>query len=262
MRKSLLDRMDEKNALIRVLQAGQDYVNASKNYTKRDAVFALIACAVLFVCLNVFGVLVNISYTQGLITEFSYTWNILIHFLSFLIQVSIVLVMLKLRKQKVSSFGLNFNAAAIKSMGLAVAAGLVATLLFFPRIGGSVLMHGGTFLIMLRILQLLFSSFSEELFFRAYVGPRLYGVMRSKVLSILLTGWLFGLAHVVGLFSVVFTAGFTPDVSIGILPLILASISHIPFHVVCHWLYAKHNNIWGATLFHAYWNFMIVYLIL
>jgi len=262
MKKSLLDRMNEKNALTRALEAGQGYVEASKNYVKRDAAFALIACAALFVFLNVFGILVSFIFTRGQVTEFSYIWNTLIQFLSFVMQVGIVLVMLRLRKQKASPLGLGFNVAAVKSLALAVIAGLVATLLFSSRIGGGVVMYGGTLLIMLRILQLLFYSFSEELFFRAYVGPRLYGVMRSKVLSILLTGWLFGIAHVVGLFSAILTTDISPDAPTGVMQLLLISILYIPSHIVYHWLYAKYNNIWGATLLHAYWNFMMLYLVM
>jgi membrane protease YdiL (CAAX protease family) len=237
-----------------MFKISEDYIKITKSYDKKDALYAVLAFLLCFVVVNLAAIYPALVYVRGVEPENIFLFNFLINALITLVIVGFIFALMVIRKQKqkMLSHGL-VKKNTLKSLLLAVIICLIITLLDRRRIFNGEFIIASA-LIVPRIFSLLTTAFGEELVFRAYIGPRLYGFFQNKALSVFVTGLMFGVLHFAGLVTVI-TIGFHPP-GVRLSTVFISTFAYALIHCIYHWIYAKYNNIWGPTLLHAYSNFV------
>jgi len=242
----------DKKGLRNFFAAGKDYIAVTEKFTKRDARFAVLAILISAVVMNVIGMIPLMMYARGHEPANPFWFSFSMGLISFsVISVSVV-ILTRITGHRLSSLGLN-KKGTVKSIMLAAVMGLIL-IIFRPGIifGGGLAYTAA--LIIPRIFQLLTGSFGEGLLFRAYVGPRLYGVFRSPAMSVIVTGLLFGLMHFAVIIPLMIIG---PGIELSFI--FTAMPIYLLMHIIFNFVHAKYNNIWGPTLLHAFSNFLLLF---
>ncbi|MEG0276970.1 MAG: CPBP family intramembrane glutamic endopeptidase [Coprobacillus sp.] len=111
-----------------------------------------------------------------------------------ILMVVLTFIMIKIRKEKLSSIGL-YNGKWKQSCFIGF---MIAGFLFFTNCLSHI-MEGANFIGVNDIVMLIIYYFTvalcEEVVFRGYIGTRLYGVIKNQYLVILISGILFVFMH-------------------------------------------------------------------
>jgi len=263
-----------KDRVKRIFAISPDFKAQAMDYEKSDANLAILLMCVHFLLLLLSGIHGTYRWHRYLATGGEESGSLVVVWLIFLLRPIVVIGMailfLRLRKQRMASVGFTKKNLK-KSLLLAFAFSVIAALIsiwfyssswFFGDVS-VIIRHWPTeFFTELRGLRLfehiffliIAVSLVEELVYRGFLGKRLYGTMRSKGGSIVLTGFLFAIMHFISAIPLHLTGlSHVVQRTSGVLSLV---VFYVIFHFVHHWLYAKYNNIAGPILFHTLWNFM------
>jgi len=234
--------------------AGKDYIALTKSFNKKDARFAALALLISVIFANLIAIIPLTIYARGDEPANPFWFSFWFNIVGAAVISTLVFILSRVTGHGASSLGLN-KKGTIKSILLAVVIGSIGLLLVLFRLGGisNVKLPYTAALIMPRILWLLVASFGEELLFRAYIGPRLYGVFKSAFVSIVVTGLSFGLMHFAAIIPIMIV-GAGVELSF----MLVAMPIYLVWHIIYHFVYAKYNNIWGPTLLHAFGNFLLL----
>lgn len=163
----------------------------------------------------------------------------------------ICLIIIKVRKQKLSSVG--FTMYKMKKsliLGSVLGVMLLITSSILPNLLAGNRMIGVKEFLYNIFYYFIIIGLVEELIFRGYIQTRMYGLINKRTPAILITAVLFMLMHIpfqmgnsnMGLFE------FIANNAIWLL------ITAV-WHVVFDFLYRKYNNILAGTIFHGFMNF-------
>lgn len=122
---------------------------------------------------------------------------------------------------------------------------------FLLLISGKQMHTNITSIVMEVISNLIFVGFLEELIFRGYIGTRLFGYFKNKILSIIVVGIMFAFMHIPYRF-VMSNMTFYDFMNV-----YWKSFSglFIP-HLFLQWLYSKYNSIIAPTMVHFIWDLL------
>jgi membrane protease YdiL (CAAX protease family) len=225
----------------------EEYQLQTRQYTKTDALFALLLYVVVLFLYYIFGRIV-ISDKVTLTNELIY---ILTAVFALITLVSVLLICL-FRKQKITSVGFSntYRKQSLK-LGLILIIGITAIFFVITSVMGVTLISD-PYKIIMRFFYYLFGiAFVEELVFRGYIGTRLYGCFKNKFIAISMTGLLFTFMH---LPFQMLMADMT------MIAYITSNWANLIFIFLLHYvfqaLYAKYNSIVAPTLFHFIWDYV------
>ncbi|WOO36035.1 CPBP family intramembrane glutamic endopeptidase [Anaerocolumna sp. AGMB13020] len=214
-----------------------DYKKSTSQYTKTDGTIAVIFYLMLMLSYYGMGrIYVERKMYLGIICN------------SILIVICIGLVFI--RGQKVSSLGLSYKKLK-QSLLLGLVLGLFMILAnnIIPGIAG-----GSHFAQISKILYNIFYyfviiAFMEELIFRGYLQTRIYGLIKSDGLAIIVVAFMFSIMHVP--FQMAINNKNALEFVAGNFTLLIFTFF---YHIVFNMIQRKYNNIAGNTLFHGFMN--------
>ncbi len=228
------------------LRISEEYKAETQQFNRVDALLCLLLYAAILVSYYTMGLIFtadSVTLTEGLI-------GVGTGILS-LVLCALVFLFCRLRGQRLSSIGFS-GAKAVPSL----ITGLILAVLAAALFGALGALRGATvrggLAAVLRLFYYLFEiAFVEELLFRGYIGPRLYGFFKHKLLGIAATGLLFSLMHIP--FQMLMAhMSLAAYLSAMWFNLILVFFMHLLFQ----FLYAKFNSLLAPTLFHAAWDYV------
>ncbi len=226
--------------LIRIKQffaVDSNYKQSTSEYTKTDGVIAVIYYFILMFSYYSMGkIYVEKGMYLGIICN--------------IVLVAICIGLVIVRRQKINSLGLSY-----KKLKQSLLLGLVLGLCFIlfnniiPGIAG-----GYHFAQISKILYNIFYyfviiAFMEELTFRGYLQTRMYGLIKSDGLAIIVVAFMFSIMHIPFQMAVN-NKNVLEFISGNITLLIFTFIYHVVFNMI----HRKYNNIAGNTLFHGFMN--------
>ncbi len=221
---------------------------------KRDGVYSLIYFVYYMIVIFLFGLLIfKTKIYEGLGSHFSSRtfYRFLFYIPDTAINIFPIFLILKLRKQSLRSIGIK-SENIVKSIII----GIIGSIPFsIPNIVGAIssgktinpnIADGfWTFLYFLICI-----AFAEELVFRGFLQTRLQGLIKSKWLSIIVVGILFGLMHIP--FQMI-------KANMSLLDFLKYDLRHLIttcfIHIYFVYLYTRHNNILAPTIAHTIMNF-------
>lgn len=227
--------------------ASEEYLNQMAEYSPVDALFALLLWCVCVILYFFMGSLFN-----RLGTELTQTKTFWITGFFSLIQIGLVFLLCRIRRQPPRTFGFSRNRAvsalwsggAIMALIVLIGAGIMI-------LGKGKIQTDGALLMQRGVYYLFFISLTEELIFRGYIGTRLSGLIHHPLLSNCLTGILFALLHI-PFQMVIAQVGFFSYLAQNwgnLIPL-------IGFHFFFQWLYARNNSLIAPVLVHFVWDYI------
>ncbi len=233
--------------MIKIFTPSKDYIEGTQQFNRSDVILSILLYLVVVAILWGIGSLAR--------TDVTYTTGFLASLFFVVVTIGLVFILLRLRKQKILSLSFN-KSTTIKSLAIGVICCLAYTAfeLLIPnniRFGG---VNDSRPMFIKLFNTLITMAFLEELVFRAYIGPRLYGCFKNKFLSILVVGFLFALAHSIpgaAAYQMNIFEFLTSDLWQMRQSLLLLTILHFLFH----WFYSKYNNIFGPVLLHFFLDF-------
>lgn len=209
-------------------------------YDKTDAVLAVgVYLSVLLLYLGAGYLLMTVG-------------SILPAILANIVLIGIVLVCLRIRKQKLSTVGItlcsfkrSFIVGATIGLVLSICGNIVPTVLSGGQWAGAASMLWNFFYMLVVI------AFMEELVFRGYIQTRLYGMIQSDALANVVGGLMFTGMHIpFQLFNR--NGGNVVDfLTSNALWLLSTFIMHLLFN----FLYRKYNSLTAPTACHFLMNF-------
>ncbi len=172
---------------MKLLRASPAYHEKSKQYGKKDGLFAFLLFGVMVLLYAVLGLLaVHSSFVKSHITAAGCLVNLLL--------VAVAILFAKANGQSLATIGLsggNWKASCI--------AGILLGAVFVFNNCVSHLLSGGQLLplgeIGVLLVYFLLVALCEEIVFRGYIGTRIYGLIQKKWLAIAVTGILFVAMH-------------------------------------------------------------------
>ncbi len=162
-----------------------------------------------------------------------------------------IFIILKLRKQSITTIGIR-RGKILKSIfvGLIGSIPLAALGTIGPILNGKVLNINIWDNIWTFLYYLICISFTEELAFRGFLLSRIQELIKTKWISIIVVGIMFGLIHVP--FQMI-------KEKMSIIDFILYDLSHLIITCIMHiylvFLYNRDKNIIAPTIAHAIMNF-------
>ncbi len=212
------------------------YKQMTKQYTTIDGILALCLYIILILSYYSAGVLVanNGIYLGELIS---------------IVLIAICVTFVLLRKQKLSTIGFtkkNF----VKSLVLGMVAGLLALLFFaIPLILEKKPFVNATIILYRIFYYFLIIGLSEEIFFRGYIQPRIYSLIKSDILATIVGALLFYLMHFP------FQGAARGTNIIEFMSINWSSwLMSFFWHFVLNFLYRKYNSIVAPTILHGFLN--------
>ena len=172
--------------LKKIFSVPEDYIKSVEAYKSMDAIRAIGVFAAVFVLYALCGVVALKTDVAG------QRW---VGILFNGICIGIVLILMRHQKEGLETVGLKGgNIKLTLIIGCAV-----GTLLFFLNGLSNIWFAGKSFVsadrILIDILFYLFVALSEELIFRGYILTRLYGLVKSVYVDMLIAALLFVLMH-------------------------------------------------------------------
>lgn len=167
-----------------------------------------------------------------------------------LIEAGPVFIILKCRKQSISSIGIRRD-KVIKSVLLGVLFSVPPTLLNRPSMEFDHLLNLSDALLTF-IYYFLEIAFVEEIIFRGFIQTRIQGLIRSKWISIFIVGVMFSLMHI-PFHMLEYNTTFVNCFLLHFGSLLVLFLTHIYFV----YLYTRDNNILASVVAHTLWNFIL-----
>jgi membrane protease YdiL (CAAX protease family) len=93
-------------------------------------------------------------------------------------------------------------------------------------------------------------GFTEEVVFRGYIQTRLYGILQSDTIAVIVGGVLFSLMHIPYKMSML-----NMDLLSYLQSNYMILLFLILWHVVFNFLYRKYNSLLAPTIFHGFMDF-------
>jgi membrane protease YdiL (CAAX protease family) len=226
-----------------------DYIQMAKKYNKFDGLLALFVALAwllsIYVAINIYSKLPLRGVGIG---------NLVIT----LVMVSLTFILLRLRKQTLSSVGLTTK----KIIPSAVTGLVFGIIIFFLRIGFSV-RHGESILGAVSVGNVAYSlffyfiliAFTEELTFRAFMQTRIYAIIKSKFFAVITVGIIFAFLHIVTgpITATVLSNSYNEHVQVFSLNF-LTIIYLVLAHILLNLLYRKFNSVVGPVILHGFVN--------
>lgn len=233
----------------------KNFIDVTLLFNKKDAFLAILVSFILFLYLwGIWGRLPIRLLSED--SHFIFRFPIVLSYT--LLFSGLVFGLVKARGMSIASLGFTKN-NIFKSIAVAAVVFIIQYIYIIAMQPGSIVfrLERNQDLSLVTQIALTFwavvttSSFIEELVFRGFIGPRLYGAFKRKWLSVLLTGLLFATAH--GYSGIeVYGRGFFDFTFSNVLT--NAPVYYILMHVILHWLHAKYNNIWEPIMLHFFIN--------
>ncbi len=230
-----------------VLGVNKEYISQTSLYEKKDAILALI----LYIMMFFLFILMGRCFVQKgkLLTE---TYMFCFTGIISLLCIGFVFAICSIRKQKLITVGFS-KTYAKESLVTGAKILLIFVIIkgIIPIANGATIRLDSKQIIMKVIYYLIFISFMEEFVFRGFIGTRLFGFFRNKLLSIIVVGILFTGLHIP--FQMIIThLSLLQYISINIVNL----ISIFFWHFIEQWLYAKYNSIIAPVMLHFSMDFI------
>lgn len=225
----------------------EEYVLATQQYKKTDFLLALLLYLFVLLIYYILGRVFSsdtVKLTEGFIFIFTGVVSIII--------IGFTFALCLLRKQKLATIGFDMSKAK-QSLKL----GLVLTVIVVLLFGTVIVVSDFSIktdipLIVMRFFYYLIDiAFVEELVFRGYIGTRIYGCFKNKMIAIAVTGVLFVFMHIPAQ-MVMADMNFLEYISYAWVNFIFIFLLHFIFQ----FLYAKYNSIIAPTLFHFAWDYV------
>lgn len=232
--------------ILRFFSVSEEYKAETRQFNRMDAALCLLLYLVILVSYYTMGLVFtadSVTLTDGLIGVGTGILSLML--------CAVVFLFCRLRGQRLSSVGFG-GAKAVPSLitGLILAAFAAVLFGVLGALRGASV-RGGLGAV-LRLFYYLFEiAFVEELLFRGYIGPRLYGFFKHKFIGIAVTGLLFSLMHI-PFQMLMANLSLVEYVSATWVNLIVIFFMHLVFQ----FLYAKFNSLLAPTLFHAAWDYV------
>ena len=213
------------------------YKEMTEKYKASDSIIALVFYTVLLFSYLALGIL---YVKKGVY------FGIYVNLFLTLICIGIVL----LRKQKLSTIGLT-----LKNMKKSVLWGLIfGGVILFVKIIPPVLagrkLTGLNEILYNGFYYFIVIAFVEEIVFRGYLQTRLYGIIKSDVLAVVIGGLLFSVMHIpFQMYNQ--NVGLLVYLKKNCLSLLLVFL----WHIVFNFLYRKNNSLAAPTIMHGIMDF-------
>jgi membrane protease YdiL (CAAX protease family) len=237
-----------RDKFMKRMSFGEDYINGTKQYGKTDVWFAVIVYISLFISLFIISFIGTYFSMQENDDDVFTVIMHLILWIIVIINITLVFLLVRLRKQKISSLGFN-KKNTLKSIVAGTILSMIVFIFMFFVMGQNQisdwLNREISSVIYSLIVLVVCVSLLEELIFRTYIGSRFYGVFDNKIASVFIVGILFSAMHYVP---------FLPGLMAGTIrfsDISINMVGHLGGHFILHWLYAKYNNIYGPILLHT-----------
>ncbi|MBA9087440.1 hypothetical protein FHR92_003925 [Fontibacillus solani] len=225
--------------------------------TKRDGWAAILYYLYSMIFLFMFGV---IMFRTQLISDFANLFTnpffarITLDLLTMIIQFLPIFIYLLIRKQSLSTVGLEFKGTAFwKSLGLGI---LWSSPFILPQLanlflGNASLQFSTPELIYKFLYFLITIAFVEEIGFRGFIQTRIFSLIRNKYVGILFVGFMFAIMHIP---FQMFQA------KMGLLDFIMYDYIHLLITWVLHiyfvYLYTRNNDLVAPVIAHTLINFI------
>ena len=225
------------------LAISRDYIEEAKAFKPQDTLLALILYVVLFVSYFFLG---KFFHNQG--NDLS-KWFLYGYQFGHVILILILIILIcRIRKQTLSSIGITYKGLMTSSsIGLIISAIII---LFFGILSNWQTRYNLPNALLQIAYYFIIISIPEELVFRGFIGKRFYGVLKNKIISMIIVALLFTLLHFpfqMAYNDLTLTEYFN-QTSFNLIFVFL-------LHFVFHYMYAKHNNIAMPVIVHAIWDF-------
>lgn len=230
-----------------ILGFSQEYINETQQYKTIDFYLSLF---LYFVMLSLYFLMGKIFASAG--TALSEPFIFITTGIVSALLVGIVFLICHLRKQGISSIGFG-KAMAKRSLrcGMILLVSVIAIFGGIATLTGSSIRNDAALVSMRFLYFLFFIAFVEELIFRGYIGTRLYGCFKNKVLAVIVTGILFSLMHIPCQMMMT-NRTLLEYISTAWPNLISVFVLHFTFQ----FLYAKNNSMIAPTVFHFVWDYV------
>lgn len=218
-------------------KSSDGYEKNIRQYSKKDTMSAFI---LFFLFIFSYAILALLFRSFAFIKE-----NIIVVGCLFnIILILFTFFLVKYNQQKLSSLGIvggNWKKSCIVGI-------ILALILFYNNCG--IYLLGGESLIGFKkmislIIYYLSVSFCEEIVFRGYIGTRIYGLIRNKWLSVIVSGFLFIIMHFP--YRMIAYGLSILDLTIGNSAWL---IDLFVTHIILTFIYMKTNSLIGAIIPH------------
>ena len=220
------------------------YKEEVAQYTKKDALHALLFVAYLALLLTAFNVLANAVNLDGLAWQLSFVG------MGLFLVILPTFVIVKKKGQKFGSLG--FHLLGWKralGAGLLIAAVILMVLNgILPGLLAGWQMHTGMMLIWI-IVYWLIRVFMEDIAIIGYLQTRIYGLVKNDVLAVLVVAFIFAALHYPTTFLT--SDGFGPAFW-G--TLIILTFAWMLAHIMMNMFFRWYRSIIPVTLYHLAWN--------
>ena len=227
-----------KNRIKRIYASDAAYKQMLENYTAKDTAFAV--GLYIIIALGYLGMGIVHAATGLYLGGYFNLISILLCFL-----------LLFIRKQKSDTVGLT-STHVRKGILVGLISGTVFSLLnIIPAIqSGSIWAGFSITLVTNTFYYFIVIGFQEEIVFRGYIQTRLYGVIKSDWLAVLICGLMFAAIHVPFQFYQRNSGNLVDFVAQNFIWLLMTFIWHFVFNL----LYRKYNSLTAPTIAHGLMN--------
>jgi membrane protease YdiL (CAAX protease family) len=153
-----------------------------------------------------------------------------------------------LRKQKISTLGLNFKKAK-QSIVLGTILGILIVLInnVIPGIISGCHLNQFSQLLYKAFYYFIIIAFVEEITFRGFIQTRIHGLIKNKNMAIIIVALMFSLMHIPFQMAIANTTmlSFVANNAVWLILLFF-------WHIVFNFLHKKYNCILTNTIFHGF----------
>ncbi len=213
------------------------YNNNLNQYTKKDGLLALCLFGIFLLMYSMLAILeIKVEHIKDNIIIIGCILNCLL--------VLITMLFIKLRKQSLDTIGL-YNGNWKKSFYIGT---IFAGILFFNNCGSHLLQ--GKELIDIRsifayAIYFFCVSLCEEVTFRGYISTRIYGIIKTQWIAVMVTGLLFIIMHFP--YRMIAYGMSLKELTMNNM---FWLIDLFVTHIVLNFIYTKTNSLYGAIIPH------------
>ena len=213
------------------------YNNNLNGYTTKDGLLALCLFGIFIFMYSMLAILdIKVELIKDNIIIIGSIFNCLL--------VLITMLFIKLRKQGLDTIGL-YKGKWKKSLYIGI---ILAGILFFNNCG-SHLLQGKELIdnrsIINYVIYYFFVSLCEEVSFRGYISTRIYGIIKTQWIAIMVTGLLFVIMHFP--YRMIAYGMSLKELTVNNM---FWMIDLFVTHVVLNFIYTKTNSLYGAIIPH------------
>lgn len=222
--------------MLKLLRINKDYKKNIESYTKKDGVFALILFFIMIISYAILGYIYKVDFVHKNIMLVGCIFNFLITI--------ITILFVKFNKQKLDSIGLTKGKWIIS-----IIIGILLGAFYFYNNFASRLADGYHLPSMGKIIfttiYFFLVALCEEVVFRGYIGTRINGLVKNRLVTVLITGLLFVVMHYP--YRMIAYNMSLYDITIKNIGWI---INLLVFHVVMNFIYSRTNSLHGSIIPH------------